>query len=210
MIIFQVGWLSLSLAYTIFAVHDWSLISIYRNYIHLGRHVLWFPETFTNNSSNVTAALKSKSEVAADIFFCLFGICSNTILRIQFTMILTAFGLSAFIIWITTVNFMALVNKYNDNNKNSKMEMMTPNLAVNQFREKYEELRDLVHAVNTMWSDLICWFILDFSLWMATNLDRIQQSSENYIFLINNCFILATTFVACVLSADCSRRVSAF
>lgn len=184
MVIFQLGWILLSIVLTTFRFINWTPAEWYKSFLSLGKNMLFM--------SNKCIAGGGR-ETAANAIIAVFAFSVELTMNLQYVAVMSALGVSAFTIWVATSNFMAVAN--------------SGHLTTIQLRAKYVELVDLAQAINCMWSGLCFWFILYSSIWMSVDLDAILKS-QSYVKKTCDIIELICLFTTFVFSAQSSRNVS--
>lgn len=159
---------------------------------------------------NVTAKIDSDNESnVINYMTALFAVCATWSSEFHFASVMSAFGTSAFTMWCATSNFMTAVKQGSFCSTEGEMDTIAipKKITLTQLRLKYNELVDLISAINTIWSGLCCWLILEECLEMSATWNRIITSTNNFQ-IIYNIFVMLYTCAALVLSSECSRKVS--
>lgn len=194
----------MSVAYTIYALDDWSPEVLFGTYVDTGRHMLFMSTNLENNS---TQQIRSDHSNPANWILFLFACCSRFILSIQYVTILVALGISAITMWNATTTFANVIAKEKFKEDDEMRMFRTRGMNIKYFLTKYKELRNLVQSINAVWSGLIFWLTLDACLWMSSDFDRALKSTS-YYFMISNFSLNVCSFAAFLLSAECSKKVS--
>lgn len=190
MFMLQVGWALLSIVFTIFKSKRWTPLRLYEYYVGKGRFLLFLSESYRySHTENDTIS-------ATNAIMGLTTFASTLSMNLHFAAIASMFGVSALTIWEMTANFVRTVEKGK----------LSRRLPIHQLCEDYRELVDTIQAINSTWSGLFLWLILETAAWMTTDLDGILKTSS-HIKIIYQVFAVTTFMIGMVLSAECQRKV---
>lgn len=195
----QLSWPLLAIMYAIFGSEDWTPQSFFKKSLQQGRHLLFlsdFPSNVTTEGSNI-----------GDTVIVVFSVCVIICTEMHYLFVVGANFIASLTIWSSTSFFIKTVqtSKYFED----KGGWMERKLNIEHLREKYTELADLIKIINSMWSGLCFWLILDTSVWLSTDMDRAFKSN-NYCLKVFNCFVYGYLASALVLSAESSKKVNRF
>lgn len=157
------------------------------------------------HSNSSTIEIESMESVTVwNVLLSLVGFCVNVAAEMYFLFALLPFGISAVTIWLATKNFLSVLPKQLPGCRNPQRLISLK--EIEQVQKNYVSLMDLSDEINSVWSRLGMYMVLNMSTWMSTDLDMIWQSSE-YVFSTFTVSITTYFAGAMVLSAESIKMV---
>lgn len=197
--VFQIGWPLLAIFVPGFKLPSWTLTKLLEIYLEKGRCLLFLSTTSHANGVDELHNI-------ANVFISMIGLLAKITTNLYYTSILSAFGISAFSIWLMISDFVTIVHK-----EHFMEESSSPRRAnirhgcAKKLDMIYREIVGAVHSINRAWSGPCLWFILYSCSWMSTRIDGILLATDNYLGAVD--ILEMFTFIAVlILSAESSRK----
>lgn len=146
------------------------------------------------------------TETLLSVVFTILGIFAHLSSAMHYYAILSAFGVSAFSIWDLTTNFVTWA-KTTTLEYQLRIKMNDLGYA-EEIKGTYFKLHDTIQAINNMWTGLFLWCIMYACARLSAGFYLLMKT-DNYSSMIVQIAELVTFFVAIVLSAEGSRKVTA-
>lgn len=201
MIISQTVWLAMGLVTPLIGADiinssDWQLGWLYRSYVARARYTFFI----ANNLTIFENRPELEQITAFDSFLVFLQAVIVLAHELQTRLIITAFALVCATLWLATRNF-EVVNKPSGN----RNEVESRSTLVDTFNE----LKELADSVNSVWNFFCFWFLLDITVWLATDLDKALRTDDWLVKIHVYCFMVYTG-IALTLSAETYRKVGYF
>lgn len=176
---------------------DWSPTSLYGRLIAQAKFTFFL----TNNS---TLPEVQQSIPALEGILAAFESIIVLAKEMRRAFIFTQFVISSTIIWIACKSFIRsipLPGSYPDEGH--------PRKTSDNLVESYQELERISNSINSVWSFMCFWLILDVTLWLATDLDHALKTTDWFVKVHMTYFIVyfGWTFI---LSANTAREMTKF
>lgn len=189
MILFQGIWILISIAMPVFSVNQpWSFSSFHESFLTRGKYTFFLSNDKSTDNSNIS--LSTVQEIVLATLQFIINLTNG--IRVAWN--ICVIGVCSMTLWTASKNF---VEKFTN----------IKNFSVKIASEKFEELRNVASCINSVWSVICLWIIIDMTTWLSIDLDASFRAGNNWMTKIDYCYILAFVGASLVLSAESNRTV---
>lgn len=177
---------------------EWSPVWLYKSYVARAKYAF-----FLTNNATIRPDLHEISALHTTLGAIQVLITSAHEMQTRY--IITGFGIGCATIWVAAKNFTLLVESFNSGDNQVESNSSAEKRAV-LLIDNFHQLKKLARCVNKVWQFISFWFMLDVTVWLATDLDRALRTNDWFI-KAHLFYFLVYSGASLTLSAESSRKV---
>lgn len=201
MILSQLMWIVIAFLFPMFGNENWGVSTTFDYLVSTGKVFLFVDNHLTR---------KLDAEVTTgNVLYATCGCLTILACGLLNALTASALGMASFTIWVATSKFSEEVQNQLLLHQKSEVgdKIRKGESTIDQLHHNFNKLVKLVNSINSTWSLLIFWVLVDATAWHSASLDLVIKYEDHLlkIYTIYNLVYIATSLI---LSAESSRKVN--
>ncbi|CAL8135218.1 unnamed protein product [Orchesella dallaii] len=189
------GFISPLIGFDVMLASDWSPPWLLRSYVARAKYVFFLHDNLTLSQVRPLLSDITPGETILGIL----QVFINGSHDMQTRIIISGFGICCITIWCSVKNFEKVISVSKRNDEKKMLEI----------HRQFNTLRRLCDSINTVWYLLCYWYILDITVWLATDLDKALRTKDWFV-KAHMIFFMFYDGVVITLSAESFRKMHSF